>query len=161
MKQFMPISLDLQNKEILIIGGGKQGAHKIELLLRFTSNIRIISKEFCRKAKELIRENNLKYKEVKYSKRFLKGSHILYACTDDRNLNKKILKDGHSKHMLVNVADDPDICDFVSPAIYIEDNMRVAVSSNGKDVRKSIRWRNLIKDYVLSDKFRDKEKKQK
>lgn len=159
MKEFMPISIDLYGREILIVGAGKQGAHKIELLLRFSKNIRIISRDFSEKALNLIKENNLKYKKTPYKKRFLKGAYIVYACTDSRDLNRTILKDGHKKNLLVNVADDPKLCDFVSPAIYIEDNMRVAVSSNGKDVLKSIKWRNILREFILSDKFRDKEQR--
>ncbi len=155
--EFMPISLDLSGKEILIVGGGKQGAHKIELLLRFTSNIRIISREFCDKALLLIKEHNLNYDKSIYNKKHLKGASIVYACTDNRDINKKILSDSHKKHLLVNVADDPSNCDFVSPAIYMEENMRVAVSSNGLDVHKSIKWRNIIKEFILSDKFKHKE----
>ncbi len=157
-KEFMPISLDLNGKEILIIGGGKQGTHKVELLLRFSSNIRVISREFTPKLFKLAKANGIPLIKSIYKKSLLKGAYVVYACTDSRELNKKILKDGHKRHQLVNVADDPNICDFVSPAIYIEDNMRVAVSSNGKDVHKSIRWRNIIKEYISSDRFRDKEK---
>lgn len=144
MNKFMPIAIDVSGKKILIIGGGKFTNHKIPLLKRFTDNIHVVGSSIS----DEIKRSGIPYLEEEYKKEHLTGSYIVYACTNNRELNKQIREDAHNKNILVNVADDPEICDFVSPAIYLEDNMAVAVSSNGKDVHRSIRWRDKLKEFL-------------
>jgi len=149
-QNFMPIAIDVSGKKILLVGGGKFAQHKIILLKRFTNNIIIVGSNIS----EEIKNSGLPYNEENYNKKHLEGIYIVYACTNDRELNRRIRDDAHEQGVIVNVADDPDLCDFVSPAIYLEDNMAVAVSSNGKDVHRSILWRDKIKGF-FSGKSRD------
>ena len=137
---FLPISLNITDKEILIIGGGKVAYHKIQLLLPYSNNIRIIAKEVIQE----IRDLDLRFIEKEYEKSDLNDAFLVYACTDIKTLNQEIYKDAHEQKILVNVVDNPPLCDFVSPAIYKKDHMTVAVGSNAQDVHASIRWRNKI-----------------
>jgi precorrin-2 dehydrogenase / sirohydrochlorin ferrochelatase len=143
-KQFMPIAIDVANKKILLIGGGKVALHKIESLKNYASNIVIIAK----KVDEKIKETGYTYIEKEYEVSDLEGSVLIYACTNIRELNQQIKNDAHQLGKLINVVDKPDECDFVSPAIYQNKNISVAVSSNGKNVYKSIEVRNLIRDFL-------------
>jgi precorrin-2 dehydrogenase / sirohydrochlorin ferrochelatase len=144
---FMPINLDIQNKKVLIIGGGNVGLEKVTMLSRFTENIHVVGKNICDEIKSIC--NN--WIEKEYHPDDLKGVHLVYAATNNRELNKQIKRDANNLYLLANVVDDPEICDFVSPAIYKKENMTVAVGSNGQDVRKSITWRNKIKEFLESD----------
>jgi len=139
---FLPISINIEQKKILMIGGGKVAFHKIQLLQRFTNNITIVAKDVFDDVKKL----GVKYIEKAYDETDLDGFLLIYAATNDRELNKQIREDAHKKGILVNVVDDPALCDFVSPAIYRNGNMTVAVGSNGEDVYKAIAWRDKIKD---------------
>ncbi|MBK8806650.1 MAG: uroporphyrinogen-III C-methyltransferase [Bacteroidales bacterium] len=139
---FLPISINIENKKILMIGGGKVAYHKIILLQRFTSNITVIAKEVA----ENVRKTGATIIEKSYEKTDLSDFFLVFAATNNTLLNKQILNDGHEQKILVNVVDNPAFCDFVSPAIYRKNNMTVAVGSNGEDVYKSITWRNKIHD---------------
>ncbi|NTU54315.1 MAG: bifunctional precorrin-2 dehydrogenase/sirohydrochlorin ferrochelatase, partial [Chlorobiaceae bacterium] len=37
---------------------------------------------------------------------------------------------------------------FISPAIIKKDEMTIAVSSNGQNVKKSVEWRNRLRDML-------------
>lgn len=150
MKKFMPIAIDVSGKTILLVGGGKQALHKVELLQRFTNNIKIIGTQVDQR----IKDSGLSYIEADYKKEHLDDIYVVYACTNNREINKKVREDAHKKSILCNVADDPEICDFVSPAMFLEDDMIVSVTSNGRDVHRSILWRNKIKEFLLG-KTRD------
>jgi precorrin-2 dehydrogenase / sirohydrochlorin ferrochelatase len=147
MKKYLPINLDISNRNILIVGGGNIALNKIKLLSKFTSNITVIAPLIKAEIKNII--NNIKEKEFETND--LKEFRLVYACTNIRNLNEKIKKDCQDKNILVNVVDNPSLSDFISPAIYKEHEMTVAVSSSGKDVKKSINWRNKIKDFLAND----------
>ena len=77
---------------------------------------------------------------------------MLYSCTNNDELNQQILSDGKELGVLVNIHDKPELCQFVSPAIYKNGKMTVAVASNGEDVYESIRLRNEIKEFLTREK---------
>ncbi|MBA3052305.1 bifunctional precorrin-2 dehydrogenase/sirohydrochlorin ferrochelatase [bacterium] len=141
---FLPVSLNITGKKILIVGGGGVAFQKLQTLRKFTSAIALLAPVF---SDEIIKSG---FKRIKkeYSPKYLKGFFLVYACTDDKKLNARIKKDADKKRLLVNVADDPANCDFISSAIYKKGSMVVAVSSGGKNVKKTVEWRNGIKDYL-------------
>lgn len=140
--KFLPISINIENKKILIIGGGKVAYHKLKILQRFTSNITVLGREIS----EQIINSGCDYIQKEYEEKDLEDFLLIYAATNNSELNIQIRKDGIKTGKLVNVVDNPAFCDFVSPAIYKKENMTVAVSSNGEDVYKSIAWRDKIRD---------------
>ncbi len=145
--KFLPITINITNKNILIIGGGRVAYHKVKLILPFTDRISIIAKEVCPEIQAL----NLPFQVKEYEPDDLNGFFLVYACTNIKLLNSKVHEDAHKKGILVNVVDNPPMCDFVSPAIYKIDHMTVAVGSNAQDVYHSIRLRDKIKDYLEND----------
>jgi len=140
---YLPICINVNSKKILIIGGGNVALQKIKLLKKFTNNIVVIAFKVSPEIKNI----GCEYYERDYDASCLKGYFLVYACTNNRKLNKEIKTDANKFGLLVNVVDDPELCDFISPAIYKRKEMTVAVSSGGKDVLKSIKWRNEIKKY--------------
>ncbi len=77
---------------------------------------------------------------------------MLYSCTNNDELDRQILADGKEADVLVNIHDKPEMCQFISPAIYINGRMTVAVASNGEDVYESIQLRNKIKEFLTREK---------
>ena len=142
---YLPVGLNIKNKKVLVIGGGKVALQKINVLLQFTSHITVISKAICNE----IKEKRLKTKIKAYEKGDFKGFSLVYACTDLKKQNALIKKDANKLGLLVNVADDPRLCDFIMPAIFKKGYMSVAVSSDGQNVKKSVRWRDEIKRVKL------------
>lgn len=145
--KFLPISINITDKKILIIGGGRIAGHKIGFLEQFTTNISVVALEVI----DIIKSKGYLYIEKAYEKSDLHGAFLVYACTNIETLNKQIKYDAESMGILVNVVDNPALCDFVSPAIYKHENITVSVGSNGQDVHRSIAVRNRIKEMLEND----------
>lgn len=147
---FLPISIDIERESILIIGGGKVALHKIESLEKFTQNIKIVALEVS----DEIRERGfVQIFEKSYEPEDLKGHLLVYAATNNHVLNSQIRADSLNYRCIVNVVDRPANCDFISPAIYKQNNMTVAVSSNGENVYAAINWRNRVRELVEDGLF--------
>jgi siroheme synthase-like protein len=153
-KNFLPIAINISGEKILIIGGGQSAWNKIKILQRFDANIEVVAKEVCSE----IKESGIPYRERAYRKEDLRGFLMLYSCTNQPEVNAQIVKDGRELGVLVNIHDQPDLCQFVSPAIYQNGDIRVAVSSNAKDVYASIRIRNEIQEFLENKNPNQKEK---
>ncbi len=144
---FLPISLNITGKKILLIGGGRIAFHKIGFLEQFTRNITVVAMEVL----DLIKEKGYTCIEKPYDKTDLDGAFLVYACTNITELNLRVKKDAESLGILTNVVDNPTYCDFVSPAIYKHNHITIAVGSNAQEVHRSIAVRNKIKEYLEND----------
>lgn len=147
-KRYLPISIDITNKKILIVGGGESAFKKGKILKRFEADIEFVAIEVC----ENIKKTDWKYTEKEYSSDDLDGFLMVYSCINNAEIDKQIVIDARAKGVLVNIHDKPELCQFISPAVYQYKNMTVSVSSNGEDVAKSIRLRNYLKEN-LDDKI--------
>jgi precorrin-2 dehydrogenase / sirohydrochlorin ferrochelatase len=137
---FLPISLNITGKKILLIGGGKVATHKGEIIARFATNVTVIAPEFTEGVKKLPFE----FVQKKIEKTDLNGFFLIYVCTGDHELNAEIKTWAEELNILTSVCDAPLLCDFVSPAIHKEGHITIAVGSNAQDVYKSVDVRNQI-----------------
>jgi uroporphyrin-III C-methyltransferase/precorrin-2 dehydrogenase/sirohydrochlorin ferrochelatase len=141
---FLPINLNVQGRRILIVGGGRLAAQKLETICQYTQDVEVCGVNILPE----VRRYPIVILERPYGEDLLEGKGLVYACTDDRDLNRRIGEDAKGRGLLVNVADDPEACGFTSPAIFKQAYMSVAVSSNAQDVRRAISWRNKIKKFI-------------
>jgi siroheme synthase-like protein len=142
--KFLPVSLNITDKKILIIGGGNVAAKKIKILEQFTNEITVVADDISKE----IKTGKIICKEKRYHKTDLADYHIVYACTNNEKLNRRIKMDCEDMGKLINVVDNPVQSDFASPAIIKKGKMTVAVGSNAQNVIKSIELRNKIKDFL-------------
>lgn len=144
MKVFLPLNIRIDNKKILFVGGGKIAMHKIQTVEQYTRDITIVSPEIHPDLKG--KGFTEIYKE--YDKSDLDGFFLVYACTNNIEINRKIKNDAEECRIMVNVVDNRELSDFISPAIIKQDEMTIAVSSNGQNVKKSVEWRNRIRELM-------------
>ena len=141
---YLPITINIVSANILIVGGGKVATHKAQILARFTDRATVIAPEITDELKSL----PFHVIEKEFEASDLDGFQILFVCTGDHELNHRIKKLAAERHILTSVCDDPAQCDFISPAIFRDDNLTIAVGSDSRDVKRSIRVRNRIKELI-------------
>lgn len=146
-RTYLPITYDITGKTILILGGDSSAFRKIQILSRYTDRFFVVAQDVCVGIKSAL----IPYAEKSIEPSDLDGFRILYSCTNDRDLNLQIVQWGHERGMLVNIHDDPELCDFVSPAIYKKKNITVAVSTNGEDSMQAISIRNKLKQFLETE----------
>ncbi len=146
-RTYLPITYDITGKTILILGGHSSAHKKIQILSRYTDRFFVVAQDVCVGIKKAM----IPYAEKSIEPSDLVGFHILYSCTNNRDLNHKIVQWGHDQGMLVNIHDDPELCDFVSPAIYKNKNITVSVSTNGEDSLQAISIRNKLKQFLETE----------
>jgi len=133
----MIIDLNLKNRQVLVVGGGNEAARKVEALLTQNCDIIVVAEKVEKSIKdhadsgkillELIKIKNLDFIN-KYNQLIL-----ILATTNDRILNREIVRFGKSLGCYVYAADDPEFSDFSHPSVInIKDTVQVAISTGGK-----------------------------
>ena len=147
VNKFFPVSIDLNNKNVLIIGAGKIALRKVETLLNYNCNINVITKEVLEeKFLELEKDNKIKIlKNQEFKEKFLQDIFLVVVATDNEVLNKNISQLCISKNILVNNITSKDDMNVRFASIYEKDDIQIAISANGNP-KKTVEIKNKIKD---------------
>ena len=130
------VDLNLKGSLVIVVGGGQEGLKKINSLL--TQDCKILL--FSDKTNSQI-DNYVKQKKILFKKMKLKNANFLakykpilvMAATDDRKLNREIVKKVKKMRCYAYAADDPTVSDFSHPSVInIEDTVQIAVSTGGR-----------------------------
>ena len=145
--KFFPVSIDLNNKNVLVIGAGKIALRKVETLLNYNCNITVITKEILEeKFLELEKDNKIKiFKNQEFEEKFLENIFLVITATDNEILNKEISQLCMSKNILVNNVTSKDDMNVRFMSIYEKDDIQIAISANGNP-KKAVEIKNKIKD---------------
>ena len=150
---YFPAFIKLDNVDILIVGGGYIASEKLEHLLDFTSNIKVIAPQLSEYMKQMIDENNLVYENRVYKTTDINNFGIVIVAVDDILLQEQIFNEAKLlPNCLVNSVDSVNYCDFIFPSYIKKDDLTIAVSTSGsspamaKHLRKYLQ--NLIPDSI-------------
>lgn len=129
---YIPLFLRANPQEpILIIGGGEIAAAKTEALASVGATLEIRAIKVNTSLKELCDKHKFFWREEMYDTNLLEGKRIVIAATDNNELNIRIAADARARGILVNVVDNPELCDFIFPALIKRGPLQIAISSSG------------------------------
>jgi siroheme synthase-like protein len=129
--KYFPIFLDAQRISAMVIGGGDVAARKIELLLKTTAKIVVMSESVSPSVHRLIQAHNLPWLEHNYTSGHLANINLVIAATDDSGVNKSVADEAKALNILTNVVDQPELCTYITPAIIDRSPIIIAISSSG------------------------------
>lgn len=140
---YLPVSISY-GESIVIAGGSEESVKKARRLVRLTHHVTYIASEI---PEEL---NSLGIRLVKrdFRESDLQNVRLLFISTSSRQRNHELKQLAEAHGVVTCVCDDPEYCDFVSPAILRDGPVTISVGSDAKDVRRSIRIRNRIRQLV-------------
>ncbi len=128
---YFPAFIKLDDAKILIVGGGKIANEKLEKLLDFTKNIKVIAKNIDPFMQEMIKKEHLEYELRAYNNGDIDGFDIVIIAVDDLSLQKSIYQESRNFRVLCNAVDSVDYCDFIFPSYIKEGDLTIAISTSG------------------------------
>jgi len=129
---YYPIYIDIEERNVVIIGGGNVCARKAETMMKYGARVTVVSPEFTDEIEQWAREGCLTIKQKPYDASDLDGANIVIASTDDQSVNEQIAADCRARRIPVNVVDVTPLCEFIVPAIIEKGSIQIAVSTGGK-----------------------------
>jgi len=141
--KYYPINLIIKNRNCLVAGGGRVALRKVERLVACEAIIRIISPQIESQLEEIANKNMIEvlYREIQSDD--LDDAFLIFAATNDANVNQSISQWARKRNILCNIADQPDESDFILPSIIEQGDLNITISTNGKSpaLSKYIRQR--------------------
>ncbi len=125
---YFPLFIDLNDKDVLVIGGGQVAYRKIKALMDFGGNVTVIAPAIC---DDIVKMNSANVIERDATKEDCLGRIFVVVATDDNDFNHEIASYCKRKNILVNVVDKKDDCSFIFSSYVRENELVAAFSSSG------------------------------
>ncbi|MEX0615836.1 MAG: bifunctional precorrin-2 dehydrogenase/sirohydrochlorin ferrochelatase, partial [Methylophaga sp.] len=134
--EFLPIFIDLKRGSCLVVGGGDIAARKASLLLKAQAKVTIIAPEISLMTQQLLDDsayaNKVQWLKAEFEPAYLHSQNLVIAATDDNAVNHAVYQAAKARRIPANVADEPDMCDFILASILDRSPIVVAISSGGQ-----------------------------
>lgn len=145
-----PIFIKMHSINTLIVGGGYVALEKLTFLLKSSPNAKVtmVANFFRPDVITLAKQFDVKLIKMSYHDSFLLDQDLVIAATDKPEVNQQIYNDAKANHILVNVADTPELCDFYLGGIVTKGHVKVAISTNGKSPTTAKRLRQFFEDVI-------------
>ncbi|HYZ77640.1 MAG TPA: bifunctional precorrin-2 dehydrogenase/sirohydrochlorin ferrochelatase [Gaiellaceae bacterium] len=126
-KRYYMACLDVAGRDCLVVGGGSVGLEKARGLLDCGARVTVVAPEIVSELREL----PVELVERPYRSDDLDGRFLVMAATADAAVNRRVSEDAERRSLLCNVADAPDLCTFILPAVHRQDPIAIAVTTSG------------------------------
>lgn len=136
------------------MGGGYVGLEKIEAVLSNSpeATVTLISPEIRDEIVEIASQKpKVTLITRKFEDRDLDEKDVVIVATNDKEENKRIKRVARARHLLCNVADTPDYCDFYLSSVVKKGNLKVAISTNGMSPTLAKRLREVLTEALPDD----------
>jgi len=127
-----PISLNLDGKRCLVVGGGGIALRKIDGLLEEGGDVVVIAREACGAVEKLAAAGRIELHTRDYRPGEAAGYFLVMVATDDNDTNRLVFADADGAGILANVADVPDLCHFHLPARVRRGTLQLGIASAGE-----------------------------
>jgi precorrin-2 dehydrogenase/sirohydrochlorin ferrochelatase len=137
MPHAYPLMLDVAGRLIVIVGGGSVAVRKATGLIECgATRVRCVAPEI-----EVDMPQSVERIVARYEARHLDGASLVFAATDDPDVNAAVVRDARARGVLVNRADadGSEPGDFATPARFGESGVVVAVAAGSAALSASIR----------------------
>jgi siroheme synthase-like protein len=128
---YYPIFLNIKGKRCVVVGGGQVALRKVKMLLDGRANVFVISPNPHPEIIRLSKRKAIHLIQRDYKAGDLKNAAITHACTNVKVVNRKVAEEAKKAGVLVNVGDDPERSNFITPSFFKRGNLTVAVSTAG------------------------------
>ena len=150
-KPYFPLYLDLGDKDILFVGGGSIAARRINVLQPFADRITVVAPEAEGSLIELTQKGSVNLILREFEEEDLEDRDIVFAATDNKELNAEIAAKCREKGIAVNVSGDKELCDFYFPGIVRQGETVIGVNASGKDHARARRVRERIQERLTEE----------
>jgi precorrin-2 dehydrogenase len=145
---YLPLFLDVSGRPCMVVGGGAVAARKAAALLDAGARVTVVSPRLCAPLARLSREGGLSHIAREYRRGDMRGSLLVYAATDDAGLHRELAAEARELAILLNVADQPELCSFTAPAVISRGALKIAISTGGASPALAARLRRELEERI-------------
>jgi len=126
-----PMFLKMADRRVVIAGGGEQAAQKCRLMLKTEAQIIVCATELDDELAALEARGRITWDQGRITPDTFAGSALSFVATGCPGLDASLHALAKEGGAVVNVVDQPDLCDAITPSIVDRDPVVVAIGTEG------------------------------
>ncbi|MBD3619969.1 MAG: uroporphyrinogen-III C-methyltransferase [Chromatiales bacterium] len=126
-----PIFMNVRERECLVVGGGPVAARKADLLVKAGARVAVVAPALGGEMTRLHAQGRIRHLPGEFAPGLVDRQALVIAATDQPLVNRRVQAACGARNIPVNVADAPELCSFVLPAIVDRAPLTIAISSGG------------------------------
>ena len=128
-----PVFLPLEGKVCVVVGGGRVAVRKVRALLGTGARVVVISAVLHEDLRALLASGEIEHVADNYAVKHMvsASASLVFAATNDPEVNLRVARDARERGLWVNVADSPSESDFYVPATIQRQDLTLAISTGG------------------------------
>ncbi len=138
----------MRGRKALVIGGGKVALRKVRGLLEAGAKVTVVSPE----AEPELAQLNAIWKKRRFRSSDVRGQALVFAATDNRQVNASAARAAAGLGVWANIADAPAECGFLVPSRIQRGDLQVAVSTSGRSPKLAVSLRKQIERILESSR---------
>lgn len=142
--------LQLKNRCVVVVGGGKIATRRIATLLQLDVPIQVISPEVTEEIMRWQEQNRVHWRNKCFEPHDIKKAAIVIAATNDPRVNLQVYK-AREEGQLINLVNRPDVSDFFFPAILHRGKLMMGVTTSGASPGLSRKIKNELAGMYRED----------
>lgn len=151
MNTLFPIYVKMQQIQTLVVGAGPVGLEKLQAIFNNSpeAKVRVVAEVVTAEFKEFVRDlTTVTVAERSFQEADLENIDLAILATDNESLNNWVRKLANEKHILLNVADKPSLCDFYLGSVVQKGDLKIGISTNGKSPTIAKRVKELLQELI-------------
>ncbi|MDQ3248936.1 MAG: bifunctional precorrin-2 dehydrogenase/sirohydrochlorin ferrochelatase [Chloroflexota bacterium] len=141
----------LANRLAIVVGGGLVGTRKAGGLLAAGGRVRLISPQATPTIQDWAAGGALEWLARPYQPGDLHGALLVFAATNQREVNAAVAQEAAGLGVLCNVADAPEEGNFHVPALHRQVGLTIAVGSGGQSPTQTKQMRDKIAEMLSQE----------
>lgn len=146
--RYYPICLDLQQRPVLVVGGGIIAEGKTLQILEANASVHLVSPTLTEALRQRAEQGIIHYRQGEFADSDLVGKVLVISATNIQAVNESVAQAAQARGMLCNVVDQPALCNFITPTIVTRGDLQIAISSSGKSPTVALRVKREINELI-------------
>ncbi|MFN7929962.1 MAG: bifunctional precorrin-2 dehydrogenase/sirohydrochlorin ferrochelatase [Blastocatellia bacterium] len=146
--RYYPICLDLQNRPVLVVGGGAIAEGKILQLVEAAARVHVVSLTLTATLHELVASHAITFRQGEFQDNDLADKVLVICATNQPAVNEAVARAAAARHLLCNVVDQPALCNFITPSLVTRGDLQISISTSGKSPTVAQRIKREISDLI-------------
>ena len=126
-----PAFFRVEGKDVVVVGNGEEALAKVRLLLNTRARITLIAEMPEAALVALAVQNDIRHLPLAFDASLLGDATLVFAATGDNAADRAIVDAARAAKIPANAVDQPDYCDFFTPAIVNRAPVAVAIGTEG------------------------------
>jgi siroheme synthase-like protein len=140
----LPVNLLVAGRRVVVVGGGRVAARKIEPLLDLGADVVVVAPDVVPEIRAWVDAGRCELVERAFEAADLDRAWLAFSATDAPDVNAAVYAAGEAARVWVNGADDPANCSFTMMSVVRRADVVVAFGTGGRSPALAAHLRRLL-----------------